>query len=1449
ELTAEKFVPDPFSGAPGARLYWTGDLARTLPGGEIDFLGRLDHQVKVRGFRIELPEIEATLAAHPAVREVVVVVREDQPGDRRLVAYVVPRQEAADLSPVLHAHAAERLPAYLLPSAFVMLPALPLSPNGKVDRSALPAPQWHSEVPYTAPRTPVEEGLVAIWQQVLGRERIGVHDDFFGLGGHSLLATRLISRVRERFQVELPLRRLFAAPTVAGLAAAVATTTAVSSVLEIALPAIPPLSPALRGGPLPLSFSQERLWFLDQLDPGSAAYNIPVALKLCGRLDPAVLAASLQEIVRRHESLRTTFATIEGGEGVPAQVIAPISETTLAVPRIDLRGLPAGDRERELRRLALAEAGRPFDLAHGPLLRATLAQLAESEHAALLTMHHIVSDGWSTEVLIRELCALYASRLLGRPSPLPELALQYADFAHWQRSYLSGEVLARELAYWQGALAGAATLDLPTDRPRPPMRRGRGAICRFSLPAEWTDDLERVSRAAGGTLFMTLLAGLAALLSRYTGQEDVAVGSPVANRTRREIEGLIGFFVNTLLLRTGCSQDPSFRDLVAAVRRTALSAYEHQDVPFEKVVEELSPERDPSRTPLFQVMLVLQNASRDFLELPGLTLEPMSVDGETAKFDLTLALSEGSAGLSGAWEYDRDLFEAATVARLSGHFANLLAGAMARDGSRLSELPLLGDAERQQVLVQWNETGSAPAAGSCLHELFAAQVARTPEATALIDGERRFSYRALDAWANRLARHLRRVGVGPEVRVGLFVERSARMVAAMLAVLKAGGAYVGLDPRYPQDRLAFMLKDAAAAVLLTEESLLPLLPEHGAWVVRLDAGEGGDALFAVESEEPLDRAWQAAGPGNLAYLIYTSGSTGKPKGVAIEHASAAALVGWAGEVFPAAALSGVLASTSICFDLSVFEIFVPLSWGGRVILAENALALPSLPAAPEVTLVNTVPSVIAELVRSGALPAGAATVNLAGEALKRELVEEIYRQPGVRQVFNLYGPSEDTTYSTWAAVPPAAADALGAPAIGRPIAGTRAYLLDARLVPVPLGVPGELYLAGAGLARGYLGRPELTAERFVPDPFSEIGGERLYRTGDLARYRPEARPDGDLEYLGRLDHQVKVRGFRIELGEVEAALAAHPAVAEAAVLVREEAAGGRGLVAYVMPRDAAAGPALAATLRSDLGRRLPDYMVPARFAVLEHLPLTPNGKVDRKALAALRAVIPDLEGEGAPAGSIAPVTSGEKLLAGIWEQLLGIEQVGANDNFFALGGHSLLATRLAARVQQTFGVALPLRWVFEAPTVATLAARIEGARSALAMPAPGMVPISPISPMSATLRDGALPLSFAQERLWFLDQLDPGSAAYNIPVALKLRGRLDAAVLTASLQEVARRHESLRTHFARLEGIPAQVITPASETIFAVPKIDLRGLLPGDREGELRRLALAEAGRSFDLAR
>ncbi|HEX8696900.1 MAG TPA: amino acid adenylation domain-containing protein, partial [Longimicrobium sp.] len=1389
-LTAERFVPDPFGGAPGARLYRTGDRARWLPEGTLEYGGRLDGQVKVRGFRIEPEEIEAVLCGHGAVDGCAVVAREDRSGDRRLVAYVVGGADPAELRGYLR----RNLPEYMVPSAFVSLDQLPVTPNGKVDRRALPAPDLASaEERYVAPRAPVEEVLAGIWAEVLRVERVGVEDRFFELGGHSLLATRVVSRMRELLGVELPLRALFEHPTVAELAVRV------EEMRRADLPALPAVVPADRAGALPLSFAQERLWFLDRLEPGSTTYNLPVAWRLGGMLDRAALERALGEIVRRHESLRTVFAEVDGS---PVQVVVPFGG--FALPVEDLSGLSEVDREAAVGRRAGEEAGRAFDLSAGPLFRAALLRVDEEDHVLLLSMHHVVSDEWSMGVLFRELSALYAAYLAGGESPLPELAVQYADYAVWQREQLAGEVLDRQLSYWTERLAGAPELlELPTDRPRPPARTYQGATVPVSFAPELLERLQTLGRSEGATLYMTLLGAFQVLLSKYSGSEDIVVGSPIAGRTRREVEELIGFFVNTLVLRTDLSGDPSFRDVLRRVREVTLGAYEHQEVPFEKLVAELRPERSLSHAPIFQVMFTLQNAEGEGGALPGLSVRGAGADLEGAKFDLSLSLAATASGLRGTLTYATDLFEPDTPLRMVGHLERLLEQVAAEADARLSRLDLLGEAERALVLEEWNRTAAEVPADRCIHELFAAQAARTPRAPALVHAGEVLDYAGLERAANRLANHLRRLGVGPETRVGICLERGPELVVAMLAILKAGGAYVPLDPAYPRERLAYMQEDAAITLVITDSALADRLPENVAGLLLLDADRATiDAGPDVAPESGV-------GLENLSHVIFTSGSTGRPKGVMIRHSSTVVLLHWLRETVTDEERSSVLFSTSINFDVSVAEVFGTLCWGGKLVIAENALELATL--GEDVVYASMVPSAAAELLRSGGIPACVKTLNLGGEALPNALAQGLYGLGTVEKVGNLYGPTEDTTYSTYYVVPRGADQVL----IGTPVANTQAYVLDRHLQPVPIGVVGELYLAGDGLSRGYANRPAMTAERFVPCPFGAPGA-RMYRVMDRVRRRP----DGELEYLGRTDFQVKVRGFRIEPGEIEAVLRQAPGVTDCAVVAREDETGDRRLVAYIV------GEAEAEALRAHVRRSLPEYMVPSAFVPLEALPLTPNGKLDRKALPA-----PDLA--SAEETYVAPRTPVEEVLAGIWAEVLGRERVGVEEGFFELGGHSLLATRVVSRMRELLGVELPLRVLFERPTVAQLAVRVEEMRRADLPALPAVVPAD---------RTGALPLSFAQERLWFIDRLEPGSAVYNIPMAWRLGGALDGAALERSLSEIVRRHESLRTVFAEVDGSPVQVIVPFGG--FSLPVEDLSS--EADREAAVRRRVGEEARRAFD---
>jgi amino acid adenylation domain-containing protein len=1413
-LTAERFAPDPFSPTPGARMYATGDRARARAGGELEYLGRVDAQVKVRGFRVEPGETEAALQRLSGVREAAVQAREDVPGEMRLVAYVVAAGGAADAAP-LRAALRDTLPEYMVPGAFVFLDALPVLPNGKLDRAALPAPEGTaSGVEYVEPRTETERGVAEIWADVLGVERVGAHDDFFALGGHSLLATRLISRVRGAFGVELPLRAVFEAPTVEGLAARVEALRREGQETQA-----PPLVPVARDGTLPLSFAQQRLWFIGQLEPGSAAYNIPFALRLRGALDVGALERTLAAVVGRHETLRTRFPSV-GGE--PSQVIDPAGSGALA--RVDLGELAPEAREARLRALAADEARAPFDLAEGPLLRSTLVRLADDEHALLFTMHHVVGDDWSTGVLAREVSVLYADFAAGREPSLPPLPVQYADFAVWQRDWLSGDVLDGQLGWWRARLAGAPPLlELPTDRPRSASAVVEGGSVAFTLPEETAAALRALSRREGATLFMTLLAAWQLLLSRWSGQEDVSVGTPVAGRTRLETEGLIGFFVNTLVLRTDLSGAPSFRALLGRVREGTLGAFGHQDVPFEKLVEELAPERSLTHTPFFQAMLVLQNAPREGLRLGALRAEPLEAGVESPKFDLTLFLAEAEGeGVAGALSYRADLFDAETVRGMMDHFGALLRGVAAEPDRPAREVPMLGAAERATVLRAWNATDAPAPAEACIHHRFQAQAARAPHARAVVFGDRAMTYRELNERANRLAHYLRRLGVGPETRVAICLDRGVELAVCILAVLKAGGGYVPVDPAYPAERIAYMLDDSGVAVLLTQASVIDRLDvPAGIRVVALE-----DAQGEIAREDAHDPAG-GAGADHLAYVIYTSGSTGRPKGVMVSHGNLVHSTAARDRFYPEP-VGAYLLLSSIAFDSAVAGFFWTLCTGGALVLpaageAADPARLRAIAARDGVTHLLAVPSLHAQLLDEKDGWETLRTVIVAGEACPPSLVARHARRlPGVPLV-NEYGPTEATVWSSGHVCVPD-----GAPVpIGRPVANTRAYVLDAAREPVPARVSGELYVGGVQVARGYLRRPSLTAERFVPDPFSAAPGARMYRTGDRVRWTA----NGRLEFVGRVDEQVKIRGFRIEPGEVEAALRGHPAIAAAAAVPRPDGAGELRLVAYLVPREEAAVPSTA-ELRAWLEERVPPYMVPSAFVTMEGLPLTPNGKLDRAAL-------PAPEGMDSGVEYVEPRTETERVVAGIWMNVLGVERVGAHDDFFALGGHSLRATRVVSHVRDAFAVELPLRAVFEAATVRGLAERVDALlRDGQRTQAPPLVPQP---------REGALPLSFAQQRLWFLDQLEPGSAAYNVPGAVRLTGALDVPVLERALAEIVRRHETLRTRFPAGDGEPSQVIDPAGPV--SIPVQDLRDLPVDAREAEARRIAGEEARAPFDLAR
>ncbi|AOY79166.2 amino acid adenylation domain-containing protein [Moorena producens JHB] len=1273
DLTEQKFIPNPFSNQPGSRLYKTGDLGRYKPDGNIEFVGRIDNQVKIRGLRIELGEIEATLIQYPEVAEVVVIVREDNPGNKQLVAYIVPNSELTIRN--LRDFLKSKLPHYMVPSAFVLLEAMPLTPNGKVDRRALPAPDtssWVSETSFVAPRNSMELELTEIWSEVLGVSPIGVHDNLIELGGHSLLAIKIIGLVRSRLLVELPLNSLFEFPTVAELAKVVTEVRDSERSHQQ-----PPLEPISRKQTIPLSFAQEQLWFLSQLAPEEPLYNETFTIDLAEAIDIPALEASLTELIRRHEILRTTYPVVNG---LPIQEIHPPSAFTL--PVIDLRDFPEMERETEALRIATEQLRKAFDLSKKPLLQATLIQLASTDYRLYLAAHHILVDGESMGYIVfTELETIYRAFCQGLPSPLPELTIQYADFVAWQRQWLQGEIISNQLAYWQKKLENLPQLQLPTDRPPTSKTSFAGSLLRYTLSQELSEQLNNFSRKEGVTLFMTLAAAIKVLLYRYSAQEDIVIGTVTSQRNRPELQGVIGYFLNTLVLRSDLSGNPSFRELLKRVRNVILSAYAHQDLPFEKVVSTLHPDRQVSRNPLFQVMLALQ---------PPLTEENLpwkvsqwEVDPGISKVDLTFSVEERVEGIVIAIEYKTDLFDTPTIERMMGHLITELQGIVTNPNQPISDLPLLTAKEQDQLLVEWNNNQISYPQEQCIHHLFYEQVKKTPEAVAVVFENQQLTYRQLNNRANKLAHYLQKLGVKPDAMVGLFLNRSLEMIVGLLGILKAGGAYVPIDPTYPTERIAYMLEDSGVSVLLTQSNLQPILPEYQGLVIGLDSD--GDVMATESEENPVSGVTSK----DLAYAIYTSGSTGKPKGVLVTHQGLCNLANEQIRVFDLRTTSRVLQFFSISFDGSISEIVMALCSGARLCLVPTESTrlgsdLKELLQKHSITHISLVPSALATLTCQD-LPT-LQTIIVAGEACPQELVKKWSKE---RRFFNAYGPSEYTVCATVAEF----TDRNQKLTIGGPIGNTQIYILDKHLQSVPIGVPGELHIGGVGLARGYLNRPDLTEQKFIPNPFSNKPGSRLYKTGDLARYLP----DGTIEFLGRIDHQVKIRGFRIELSEIEAVLTQHPDVLCGVVIDREDTPGNKRLVAYVVPKVEVA----ISNLRDFLKTKLPDYMIPSAFVLMEALPLTPNGKVDRRALPA-----PDSFSQVGEDKFVAPQTPMEKILASIWAEVLGLKRVGINDNFFELGGSSLQAAFLVSKLEEEINRNVSVKVLFQHPTIAELAAAI-----------------------------------------------------------------------------------------------------------------------------------------------
>jgi len=1344
DLTAQKFISHPFidhANSPGekrqARLYKTGDLVRYLKDGTLEFHGRVDLQVKVRGYRVELEEVEAAIRQHPVVQDVVVEYRdiprkrttitEQHPHvtEKGLVANVVFVEGAsAPTNPTLQSFLKTKLPSHMMPACMIMHDALPRLPNEKIDRQSLPGPDctmWKKSGFLRFPRDPIEESIAEIWREVLGIDECGIDENFFDLGGHSLLVTQVLSRVKNVFQMEFSVRCLFENPTVEEFSARVIEAQREQlSLSEMPLVPLPP------GADLPLSFSQERLWFLNQLEQGGTAYTIPFVTRLAGPLQIEVLESCINEICRRHEVLRTTF---EVREGRPVSVVHPFRMRTF--PFVDFETIPESERESEFQRHATQTIQQGFDLACGPLFRVTLFRFHEAEHVLLVTMHHIVSDGWSLNVFFQELEALYLAFSQGRPSPLPELIVQYADFAHWQRQWLQGEKLDSQLTYWTRHLANASViLNFPTDRPRPVRQTFRGASEWLELSPHLTERFTAFSLQNGVTLFMAMLAAFKVLLFRYTGQDDLLVGTPIANRRRLDTEKLIGAFFNTLVLRTDLSGDPTFRALVARVKDMTLEAYAHQDLPFEQLVEALHPRRDLSRSPLFQVMFSMSNVSMPTLRLGDVEIDVEVLDRGGAQFDLNMVVSETAGrGLVVMVEYNTDLFDAETMKRLLTHYQRLLENVVVVPDHPISTLPMITESECQQLLTEWNDTDVNYSDTRCLHHLFEQQVEKSPDAIAVVCDGVCLTYRELNQRANQVAHHLQNLGVTSETLVGIHLDRSIDMLMALLGVLKAGGSYVPLDPAYPNERLRFMLKDSQAAVLITQDQLIHDIPEVSVMTNGSSLAYGGPLVFNLSSEvwehESMDNPKVPVNSTNLAYVIYTSGSTGQPKGVMVSHRGLVNVM----EAMQATPGLGsddrFLAVTSLSFDIAVLELFLPLVVGAQVVLAtqesiSDAAKLCRLLKESNATVMQGTPATWRMLVQADWQPRKGFRAFCGGEALSRNLANQLLEQ-GV-DLWNFYGPTETTIWSSVHRVSPGEE----AISIGRPLANTKMYVLDRCLQPVPIGVPGELYIGGEGLARGYMNQPALTVEKFIPNPFRATSCARLYKTGDLVKYRS----DRTLEFLGRLDHQVKLRGFRIELEEIEAVLHKHPAVQHCVVVVDTREADHQKesrhepefedtrLVAYIVPTnlamalrptndpemDSCPQVSCISELQEFLRKSLPVYMIPSSFIFLDVFPLTPNGKIDRLKLPTL------VEEKSLRSGSRAPRTSLEQHVVEIWMKVLGLPYVGVTDDFFELGGHSLLVNQVLACIYRDLGVEVSLTTFFERPTIECLAKYIETVR-------------------------------------------------------------------------------------------------------------------------------------------
>ncbi|MEM9537940.1 MAG: amino acid adenylation domain-containing protein [Cyanobacteria bacterium P01_E01_bin.42] len=1413
ELNQKVFIRD------GNFTYFkTGDLGRFLSDGFLFHLGRKDFQVKIRGYRVEIGEIESILLDLEAVREAVVVAQtdgEERVSDRRLVAFLTPKnpQNKPD-SQYLKESLAKRLPEYAIPSTFAWLNSLPLTATGKVDRRSLPQlPRLSSaNLAIVLPQTPTEEKLARIWSEVLKLPEIGRKNNLFELGGNSLHASQILVRVSEQFGIDLPLKTIFDAPTIAQFAVYLESAQTGTT--------LPPLEPAPKSEKIPLSLSQKRLWFLDSLEQNKSIYNLLRGFRLLGKPDRVCLEQALQAIVTRHDILRTTFPE---REGIPQQEIASSFSVHLNI--VDLQDLASEQQNLKIRGIIAEMQGFEFNLTCLPLFNFVLIHLSDREHYFLFSFHHIITDDWSVQVFLKELSLLYESYLQNKPAPLSSLPVQYADYTHWQQQYLTGEAMEKQLEYWRSQLTDIPSLlELPTDFSRTSIAAFQSGIIPLNIDRETTQKLQALSRRSQTTLFVTLLTAFSILLSRYSNQEDIVVGTGIANRNPVVTEQLIGFFVSTLALRIKLADNPTFLHLCDRVAQTVLNAHAHGNVPFDRIVESLKIERYPNDCPIFQVLFILQNISQETLLFPDIETGVIDLNKPTAgaNFDLTLSLQEREGELFGKLEYNANLFTSKTIAGMADCFRILVEAIADRPEEKLAHYPLLSPEEQHKILVEWNRTESEYPRHACIQALFEEQVAQNPEAIALIFQTETLTYQELNQKANRLAHYLQTLGVGNESLVGVCLERSPQLIIALLGIIKAGGAYLPLDPTYPSDRLALMVKDADVEIILSETSLRNHLPKVP---YSLDLEERAEEIAQYSPENAI-----AATPAtSLAYVMYTSGSTGKPKGVSVTHRNILRLVKNTNYIsFNTDDTFLQLASPS--FDAATWEIWGSLLNGVRLVLfperQPSLVTLGRILRQHRVTALFLTTRLFQLIIDERLKDLQPLRLLLTGGEVSSTAHLEKCRQVLQHcQLVHVYGPTENTTFTSYYPILSKRERVESIP-IGRPIANTRVYILDPQKQPVPIGVAGELYTGGDGVARGYLNRPELNAERFIKSPFVE--GDRLYKTGDLARYLP----DGNIEFLGRIDRQVKIRGFRIEPGEIEAVLCQHPQVKQAIAIVQENDIGDKSIVVYAIAKKISFK---LEELRHFLQQQLPHYLQPSAIAVLERFPLTTNGKINFRALPD-----PDLE-QKREKEFIAPRTPTEIAIANIFALVLKQERVGIEDNFFHLGGHSLLASQAISRLCQHFDLEIPLKLLFEQPILEDLARSVDAMRSDRQTALPLIPPILPRSISQET----KIPLSFAQEDIWLDLQNNPDPSIYNSGVNLRFAETLSPEILTRSINEIIKRHEILRTTFPLVEDRPVQAIVPDMKLSLKI--VRLQDIPPTEREAEALKITRRERKQPFDL--